>query len=74
MNRQIVVDFDYEDFNTTTSQIDTRKHGLAEVRQDATGGVYIYGDLGCGKTRETVQEALRSYLGGRMLLRHRVWD
>ena len=69
------VDFDYEDFNTTTRRdTDTRKHGLAEIRQDASGGVYIYGALGCGKTRDTVQEALIAYLGGRVLLRHRVWD
>ena len=69
------VDFDYEDFNTTTRRdTDTRKHGLAEIRQDASGGVYIYGALGCGKTRETVQDALIAYLGGRELLRYRVWD
>jgi len=69
------VTFDYEDFNTSTRRdTDCRKHGMAEICQAAEGGVYIYGDMGCGKTRPTVSEALIAYLGGRRLLAHRVFD
>ncbi len=69
------VTFDYEDFNTTTRRdADTRKHGTAEVREATGGGVYIFGSFGCGKTRDTVSEALVAYLGGRQLLAHRVYN
>lgn len=69
------VTFDYEDFNTSTRRdTDTRKHGMADIRHAAEGGVYIYGDMGCGKTRSTVSEALIAYLGGRRLLAHRIFD
>jgi len=72
---QVQVSFDYEDFNTTTRRdADTRKHGVAEVRESTEGGVYIYGNMGCGKTRPTVSEALIAYLGGRRLLSHRIYD
>jgi hypothetical protein len=69
------VTFDYEDFNTSTRRdTDTRKHGIADVCKASEGGVYIYGSMGCGKTRPTIREALIAYLGGRNLLAHRVFD
>jgi hypothetical protein len=69
------VTFDYEDFNTSTRRdTDCRKHGIADVCKASEGGVYIYGHLGCGKTRPNVREALIAYLGGRCLLAHRVFD
>ena len=72
---QTQVTFDYEDFNTSTRRdTDTRKHGVAEVREDSAGGFYIYGDMGCGKTRNNVSDALTAYLGGRRLLAHRIYD
>lgn len=74
MTRTLQVTFDYEDFNTSTRRdTDTRKHDMAEVRS-TEGGVYIYGALGCGKTRSNVGDALIAYLGGRRLLAHRVFD
>ena len=70
----ITVTFDYEDFNTTTRRdADMRRHDSADVHRCAEG-VYIYGNLGCGKTRVNVHEALIAYLGGRRLLAHRVFD
>tara|TARA_R110000868_G_scaffold168140_1_gene402725 strand:+ start:903 stop:1127 length:225 start_codon:yes stop_codon:yes gene_type:complete len=73
--RTIQVTFDYKDFNTSTRRdTDTRRHALAEVREASGGGVYIWGSLGCGKTRDNVREALIAYLGGRQLLAHRVFD
>lgn len=73
--RTLQVTFDYEDFNTSTRRnTDTRKHDMAEVREASGGGVYIWGSLGCGKTRDTVRDALIAYLGGRSLLAHRVFD
>ena len=72
---QVQVTFDYEDFNMSTRRdTDCRRHGVADVRKAAEGGVYIYGDMGCGKTRPTVGEALIAYLGGRRLLSHRIYD
>jgi len=70
------VTFDYEDFNTSTRRdADCRKHGMAEIRQDAFGdGVFIVGSFGCGKCRKDVGEALKEYLGGRRLLAYRVFD
>lgn len=70
------VTFDYNDFNTTTNRnADCRKHGTAEIRTDAFGdGVYIFGQMGCGKTRRDIGEAIRAYLGGRELLSYRVFD
>jgi DNA replication protein DnaC len=68
------VTFDFEDFNTSTRRdTDTRKHGIAEIR-NTDDGVYIYGSMGCGKTRANVGDALTAYLGGRTLLAYRIWD
>jgi len=70
---QTIVTFDYEDFNTTTRRNhDTRKHGTATVHKDPDGGVYLFGDLGCSKTKEDVRNALIDLLGGRRLLWHSV--
>ena len=69
------VTFDYEDFNSSTRRdADTRRHDMAEVKPAAGGGVYIWGSLGCGKTKDNIREALLAYLGGRHLLAYRVWD
>ncbi len=69
------ITFDYNDFNRTTSRdADTRRHGTAEIRNAAGGGVYIFGDLGCGKTRDNPRDALLAYLGGPELLSHRIYD
>lgn len=73
--RKIHVTFDYEDFNTSTRRdTDVRRHGMAEVCKSTEGGVYIWGDLGCGKTRSNVGDALVAYLGGRILLAYRIFD
>ena len=70
------VTFDYLEFPTSTRRDeDTRRHGTADVRTDALSGLfYVYGSLGCSKSRPTVREALIAYLGGRELLAHRVYD
>lgn len=69
------VTFSYEDFNNSTRRdTDTRKHDMAEVREASGGGVYIWGALGCGKTRDNVGDALVAYLGGRTLLSYRIWN
>lgn len=68
------VAFTYNDANTSTRRShDVRKYGIASIKQDPDGGVYIVGDLGCSKTRPTVHEALIEYLGGRELLSHSVY-
>lgn len=73
--KTVQVTFDYEDFNTSTRRdTDVRRHGMAEVKQAAGGGVYVWGSLGCGKTRDNVGDALNAYLGGRTLLAYRIWD
>jgi hypothetical protein len=70
----IAVTFDYNDFNTTTRRdFDTRKHGSAYVIK-TIDGIAIKGDMGYSKIRESVQEALKEYLGGRQLLAFRVFD
>jgi hypothetical protein len=52
--------FAFKDFNGT--EVDA----VAEIRGDAFGeGFYVRGDMGCGKTRPTIQQALAAYLGGR---------
>ncbi len=72
---QVQVTFDYEDFNTSTRRdTDCRRHGIAKVCKSTEGGVYIYGDMGCGKTRPTIGEALIAYLGGRVLLAFRIYN
>ena len=73
--KTVQVTFDYEDFNTSTRRdTDMRRHGMAEVKQATGGGVYVWGSLGCGKTRDSVGDALNEYLGGRTLLAYRIWD
>jgi len=63
------VQFLYHDFNRSTHlNADTRRHGVASVRTDPAGGVYLWGEFGCSKTRATVQDALHDYLGGRELI------
>ena len=64
MNQQVT--FDYRAFDASAAQ------ASAEIREDIAGGVYIFGALGCGKTRETVKDALIAYLGGRELIAHRI--
>lgn len=72
--KTIKVTFDYEDFNTSTRRdTDVRRHDIAEVKS-TEGGVYIWGSLGCGKTRSNVGDALVAYLSGRTLLAYRVWN
>lgn len=69
------ITFDYEDFNNTTHRsTDMRRHGTAELHQDIGGGRYVNGDMGCGKTRESVSDALKEYLGGRTLLGFRIYE
>ena len=73
--RNVQVTFDYEDFNTSTRRdTDVRRHGIAKVCKDSEGKMYIFGDLGCGKSRDDVGDALIAYLGGRQLLAYRVYD
>ena len=64
MNKQI--SFEFSNFDASAAQ------ASAEIREDIAGGVYIFGALGCGKTRETVKDALQAYLGGRELIAHRI--
>jgi hypothetical protein len=71
----VAVTFDYNNFdNGTRRDADTRRHSDARVYSDVAGGVYLYGPLGCSKTRPTIREALIDLLGGRELLSFRVFD
>ena len=68
------VTFTYNDVNTSTRRShDVRKHGIASIKRDPDGGVYLVGDLECSTTRPTIHEALTEYLGGRELLSHSVY-
>jgi hypothetical protein len=64
----VAITFDYNDFDNGTRRGETR------VYSDVAGGVYLYGPLGCSKTRPSIREALIDLLGGRELLSFRVFD
>lgn len=70
-----LINFTYVDFNTSTRRsTDNRRYASANLHYAPTKGFYVAGALGCGKTRPTVREALKEYLGGRELVQFQVQD
>ena len=64
----VAITFEYNNFDNETNR------GETWVYSDVAGGVYLYGPLGCSKTRPSIREALIDLLGGRELLSFRVLE
>jgi len=51
---------------------DGRREGEARIKNDPDGGIYLFGELGCGKTCSTIQKALQAYVGFREVFEYSV--